>query len=110
VTDEELRAGDRIGFFSYGSGSCAEFWSGRIGGDAKISVQQAELDRLLDARRLLSVAEYVSVEVARDAAIDKSDHQVDLNMLGDWYDSYYKGKGLLIFKGVQDYYRQYAWS
>jgi 3-hydroxy-3-methylglutaryl CoA synthase len=110
ATDEALQAGDRIGFFSYGSGSCAEFWSGRVGISAKASAKPAELQQLLDARRRLSIGEYETVEVARDTAIDQGNYGIDLNMLGDWYDSYYKGKGLLIFSGMQDYYRQYAWS
>jgi hydroxymethylglutaryl-CoA synthase len=110
LADDELRAGDRISFFSYGSGCCSEFWSANLGERAKEIALQAELGRLLDARRRLSVAEYEAVETARDAAIDNGAHQVDLKMLGDWYDFYYKGKGLLIFKGMRDYFRQYAWS
>jgi hypothetical protein len=27
-----------------------------------------------------------------------------------WYDKNYKGKGLLIFKGVEGYVRKYEWS
>jgi len=110
VADEELRVSDRISFFSYGSGSCAEFWSGRIGPNAKSAVRDAGLHQLLDARRPISVNEYEAVEEARCAAIDKGDHRIDLNILGDCYDLYYKDKGLLIFNGMQDYYRQYAWS
>jgi len=110
ATDDKLHPGDRIGFFSYGSGCCAEFWSGQIGASARTAAEPAELRRLLDARRRLSVDEYEAVEVARDAAIDQCTRGIDQNILGDWYDVHYKGKGLLIFSGVQEYYRQYAWS
>jgi 3-hydroxy-3-methylglutaryl CoA synthase len=110
ATDEELREGDRVSFFSYGSGSCAEFWSGRIGPRARLAVREAALQRLLDARRAISVNEYEAVEEARSAAIDKGDHRINVDILGGWYEFYYKKKGLLIFNGMQDYYRQYAWS
>jgi hydroxymethylglutaryl-CoA synthase len=110
LAGDDLRAGDRISFFSYGSGCCSEFWSAKLGDHAAEMVQNAGLSGLLDARRQLGVAEYEAVETARDAAIDNGNYEVDLKLLGDWYDFYYKGKGLLILRGVRDYYRQYAWS
>ena len=70
----------------------------------------ARLGPLLDARRLVSVTKYEAVEKARSATIDKGEFQTDLRALGNWYDRYYKGKGMLIFNGMKDYYRQYAWS
>jgi hydroxymethylglutaryl-CoA synthase len=71
---------------------------------------EAGLHGLLDARRKVSVGEYEAIENARSAAIDKGDYWNDLDALGDWYDLYYKDKGLLTFKGMKEYYRQYAWS
>jgi 3-hydroxy-3-methylglutaryl CoA synthase len=110
ASDDDLRSGDRLGIFSYGSGSCAELWSGRLGPDAKEIVKAANLPALLDARRMVSVAEYEAVEKARAAVIDSGDYDTDLGVLADWYDLYYKDKGLLVFRGMQEYYRQYAWS
>jgi 3-hydroxy-3-methylglutaryl CoA synthase len=110
ANDRELNAGDRLGIFSYGSGSCAELWSAKVGPDAKALAQAAGLPALLDARRMVSVAEYESVEKARAAVIDSGDYATELSALAGWYDLYYKDKGLLIFKGMQEYYRQYAWS
>jgi 3-hydroxy-3-methylglutaryl CoA synthase len=108
--DGDLRPGDRLGIFSYGSGSCAELWSGRLGPDAKEVVKAANLPALLDARRMVSVAEYEAVEKARAAVIDSGDYATDPGALSDWYDQHYKDKGLLVFRGMQEYYRQYAWS
>jgi hydroxymethylglutaryl-CoA synthase len=108
--DDDLRPGDRLGIFSYGSGSCAELWSGRLGPGAKEVGKAANLPALLNARRMVSVAEYEAVEKARAAVIDSGDYATDLGVLADWYDLYYKDKGLLVFRGMQGYYRQYAWS
>jgi 3-hydroxy-3-methylglutaryl CoA synthase len=110
ATDDELATGDRVGFFSYGSGSCAELWCGRIGAEAKREVLDAGLKQLLDGRRPVSVAEYEAVEKARSEMIDCGDFATEFDALSDWYELRYRGKQLLIFKGMQDYYRQYAWS
>jgi 3-hydroxy-3-methylglutaryl CoA synthase len=108
--DAALRAGDRIGVFSYGSGSCAELWSGIVRPEARDIVRAAQLPELLDARRLVTVAEYEAVERARTAAIDLGDYTTDTTMLGDWYERAYAGKHLLVFDGMRDYYRAYRWS
>ncbi|MCC6523240.1 MAG: hydroxymethylglutaryl-CoA synthase family protein [Polyangiaceae bacterium] len=107
---EELRAGDRIGMFSYGSGSCAEFWSGLLGPAAKEVAQAAGLKALLDQRKQISVREYEDCERERVAYIDNGDYEPSTDGLGGWYDDHYRGKGYLVFRGCQEHYRQYAWS
>lgn len=59
--------GARIGLFSYGSGSCAEFFSGTVNPGAQARVRALGLEAMLDARRALSVAEYEEVMRAREA-------------------------------------------
>ena len=112
--DDALRPGDRIGIFSYGSGSCAELWSARgLAPKRGRRSQEAGLPALLDARRRVSVAEYeIRLKRARVEAIDRGDF---CDQTGDasfkaGTNRYYRDKGLLIFKGMQEYYRQYAWS
>ena len=109
-TDADLRAGDRVGIFSYGSGSCAELWSGLVCPEARETVCAAGLPALLDARRALSVAEYEAIETARAAVIDSGDYDTDLAALGGWYEHCYAKKGLLVFRGMREFYRQYGWS
>jgi hydroxymethylglutaryl-CoA synthase len=50
--------GRRIGLFSYGSGCASEFFSGVAGPDAASPELKAEIDRLLDSRERVSIAEY----------------------------------------------------
>lgn len=109
-TDPTIAAGDRIGVYAYGSGSCAELWSGRVGPEARAVVRAAGLPALLDARRQVTVAEYEAVERARGAAIDLGDHTTDRALLGDWYQRYYTAAPHLIFDGTAEHYRRYSWS
>jgi 3-hydroxy-3-methylglutaryl CoA synthase len=108
--DNDLRAGDRVGIFSYGSGSCAEFWSGILLPEARETVEAAGLPRLLDARLPISVPQYEAVEMARSGVVDCGDFTPDMHSLDGWYQQYYERKELLVFHGMRDYYRQYGWS
>ena len=55
---KELTAGDRVGLFSYGSGSVAEFFSGELvdGFEQQLAVSRHE--KLLEARIRLTIPEY----------------------------------------------------
>jgi 3-hydroxy-3-methylglutaryl CoA synthase len=108
--DAALRTGDRIGVFSYGSGSCAELWSGRLCPEAREVVRAAGLPALLEARRAVSVAEYEAVETARTNAVDDGEFTTDRHALGDWYERGYAGKRRLVFDGMHEFYRRYGWS
>ncbi len=108
--DATLRTGDRLGVFAYGSGSCAELWSGTLGPEARAIVATANLGGLLDARRRVTVAEYEAIETARREAIDLGDYTTDRAMLGTHYAESYAGKRALVFDGMGEFYRRYGWS
>ena len=59
--------GQRIGLFSYGSGSCAEFFAGTVVAGAQARVKALQLQALLDARRKLTIEEYEAIMRAREA-------------------------------------------
>ena len=107
---EDLRPGDRVSLYSYGSGCCAEFYSGLIGPAAREVVRAARLSDLLDERHTVGVEEYEAVERERTRYIDCGEYQPGLDGLEGWYDRHYRGKGYLVFCGMRDYYRRYAWS
>jgi len=109
-TDSQVAAGDRIGMFAYGSGSCAEWWSGTLGPEARKIAGAANLPGLLDARRTITVAEYEAVESARVALIDSGEYTTDRGLCGDWYDRAYARQHRLVFDGMHEYYRAYSWS
>lgn len=106
----ELRAGDPISMFSYGSGSCAEFYAARIGADAHAVAREADVGALLDARKPLTVREYEECERERFCWIDEGDYRVSTDGLEGWYDRAYRGRDRLVFEGCAEHYRQYGWS
>lgn len=106
----DAQPGERVSIFSYGSGCCAEFYCGRIGADARRAARAADLPCRLDARRRVTVDEYEAIERQRLAWADSGDYDVAGDSLGDWYDRFYRDRGLLVFRGMTDFYRQYAWS
>ena len=111
LENSHTERGERVGMFSYGSGSCAEFYSGLIGEKAYDAARAAQLAAALDARRPLSVAEYEVIEQYRVDHIDCGDYCPPRNGgLGDWYSRFYEDRKYLVFDGLRDYYRQYSWS
>jgi 3-hydroxy-3-methylglutaryl CoA synthase len=107
---QDLKPGNRIGIFSYGSGSCGEFWSGILGPGAREAVAAAGLHELCAARRPLSVEEYEALEQERFRLIDCSDYVPPTDGFDGLYQRRYAGKGLLTFKGIKEYYREYGWG
>lgn len=105
--DPDLRAGDRIGIFSYGSGACAEFYSGLVGEGVRAARETAETQALFDGRHQLSIDEYEEIERERTTHIDLSDYEPSCTV---WYDEHYAGKGLLVFRGLRAFHRQYERS
>lgn len=105
-----LRAGDRIGVYSYGSGSCAEFYSGLVGREAHAVAEAAGLGAALDQRRRISVREYEEAERERTCYIDSGDFEPSTDGCGGLYEQRYRGAGRLVFRGIKDHYRLYGWS
>ena len=110
ASSTDIETGDRISMFSYGSGSCAEFYSVRVCRDAPYLAAAANIDRQLAARRLVTVGEYEELETGRSVLVEKGNYETIDSSLDNWYESNYRRKHLLVFTGMKDYYRQYAWS
>ncbi|NVY96758.1 hydroxymethylglutaryl-CoA synthase [Lactobacillus sp. DCY120] len=59
--DSTLQAGDRLGFFSYGSGAVAELFLGSLQPEFRQALQPGLVTSFLDQRRQLSVAQYEQI-------------------------------------------------
>lgn len=106
----ELTPGDRITVFSYGSGSCSEFYSAKIGPQAQAAVKAQGIQAGLDARHPVSVQEYEAIEKARQSYIDRSDYEIDRSNFAEHYERAYAGQKRLILHGVHEWERDYRWS
>lgn len=109
-SDPEVAAGDRLGIFAYGSGSCSQFYSGLLLPGAWDVAREAGLEQLLNDRRRLTVAEYEAVERERDSGVGVQRFVPDFTALEGWYSRHYEGRGLLVLKRIEDYYREYIFS
>lgn len=105
-----LSTGDRIGIYSYGSGSCAEFYSATLGSDARAAVAEARIGDQLARRRALTIEEYEACERALLSATCARDYRPASDVVPSLYESHYEGQGKLVFRGTRDYFREYAWS
>jgi hydroxymethylglutaryl-CoA synthase len=94
ATDPRALDGERLGFFSYGSGSCAEFWTGRVVPGAQALVKALRLGERLDARARVNVPEYERVMGVREGLDEKP-----LEAAGPAFDEYL---------GVEQHRRRYA--
>lgn len=110
LLEDSAAAGDRVGIFAYGAGSCAELQSATVLADAREAAREVGLTALLDARRSIDVAEYDAIEAERDAAVMAKDYVPCYDHCDDLFQTNYKGEGLLILEGIHDYYRDYGWS
>lgn len=70
-----LKAGDRIGLFSYGSGAVAEFFSATLVAGFKQQLAQKEHQALLAKRQKLSIAQYE--EILSDKLNVDEDQELD---------------------------------
>jgi 3-hydroxy-3-methylglutaryl CoA synthase len=111
---EPLKEGERISVFSYGSGSCSEFYPVRVGPRANEIVAAAGLDALLDARRHVSVPEYEAIEQTRASYVENPTYDTDKHGPdGAWarhWSEAYEGKGLCVLDGLHEWERRYRLS
>lgn len=107
---DDLKPDDTIGVFSYGSGSCAEFYCVKYTAKSKEVAKRAGLKELIENRYKITVKDYEAMETFREQRIKEGDFEPDYNMVPGLYDAAYKGKGLLIYKGSKGYYRTYDFS
>ncbi|MBW2735116.1 MAG: hydroxymethylglutaryl-CoA synthase family protein, partial [Deltaproteobacteria bacterium] len=99
-TGEELKGGDRVSIYAYGSGSNSEMYSVVLGPEARAIVGATKLQDHLDARRSLTVEHYEAMEKERTATIDQATYTPSIEGFDGLYQSHYRGKGLLVFRGL----------
>jgi hydroxymethylglutaryl-CoA synthase len=95
-------SGKPIALFSYGSGSCAELFSGVVQPGAQDFALASGWRKLIDAQRMIDVAEYESIMNEREA--------MDTRATADAAPVSAEGPTSARFVGVKDHKRIYAAS
>ncbi len=107
---DDLNPGDRISMYSYGSGSCAEFYSLKVGPQARERLAAQRMQERLDARAKLTVERYEEVERRRATYVDNPTFDMSHEGFEEHYARAYEGQGKLVLRGVNEWERRYERS
>ncbi len=107
---ERIRGGERIGFFSYGSGAIGQFYSGLILPGAVEEVDGMKMAEALEERRKVSVQEYERIERLRDSNSGMADFEPSLDFPEGLFESHYRGRNRLFLRRITGHKRIYEWS
>lgn len=107
LATQDVTAGSRLGMFSYGSGACAELFSGTVQSGAGDAVSAMEIEPHLRKRRLVSVPEYESLVREHQAALVASDFVPDITAPAGLFHQAYEGTGNLVLESVRAHERIY---
>ena len=96
----------RIGCFSYGSGCCAEFFSGVVPAGAREAQRRFDIGRQLELRQRLSMDEYAEVlSGSEQVKFGTRNADIEADAVGRP-----KGSGeRLVLKRIAEFHRQYEW-
>lgn len=106
----DLQPGNRVSCFSYGSGACAEFFSGLVRPDARATLANQHIGERLAARRKVTLEEYETIVAGVETGFKQANFEPSWNSPVGHYEQAYQGKNLLVLDNVSDYYRTYKWS
>ena len=103
-------AGARIGLYSYGSGSCAEFYSGVVGPAARETVSRHGIAAHIAERRPLTLEEYERTVLDHEASVGRAEFRPGCDLPAGLYAQAYEGRDRLVLARVENHYRHYSWS
>lgn len=101
----------RIGLYSYGSGCSSEFYSGMITPYSKEVLSKMKIGERLKSRYKLNMEEYDKIlDINMKWLFGVQNKEVDFSEFSSIYDKFFKGKGYLVLKNVNNFHREYMWS
>jgi len=111
IDSVDLPAPKRVGLYSYGSGCCAEFFSGILAANAKVKLAGLHKGDSLKSRYELSVQEYDNLlDQALEWPFGTRDKEVNTLAYQEIYDGVMANQGLLVLRKITNYHREYEWS
>jgi 3-hydroxy-3-methylglutaryl CoA synthase len=103
----ELAPGTRVGFFSYGSGSCAEIFAGAIADAARATVGRQGIGPRLAERRAIAFDEYERLVRETEVMLTSCDYEpTDDPGSGARATD---GGARLVLRRIRNHHRQYTW-
>jgi len=106
----EFETPKRIGCFSYGSGCCAEFYSGIVTPEGQERQGRFEIERHLNERYQLSMEEYETL-LRGSGAVKFGTRNVTLDVdLIPGARASLNGKQRLFLREIKEFHREYTWG
>ena len=99
-------SGQRVSVFSYGSGSCAEFFGVQV----QTATSNRRVGQLIDQRYEIGRETYERLERERAQTAGTAEFAPSVVGLEDAYERLYAGRGRLVLDRVESYFRTYRWS
>lgn len=101
----------RIGLYSYGSGSSAEFYSGLVDRQSQVEVASKKIQAHLDDRLLITTEQLESISKLNfECRLGVKDSAVSKAPLEDVFREKFAGRGLAVLDRIENYHRQYVWT
>lgn len=109
IENGEFDTPKRIGFFSYGSGCCSEFYSGVVTKEGKEKLAKMKIEEALRNRYELDVETYDEI-IKHGGTIDfgTRDIEINFNEVPEAFKNI-QGKNKLVLARIKDYHREYEW-
>jgi len=102
---------NRLGVYSYGSGCSSEFYSGLISPYSKTLIGNMEIQKQLDRRYPLTMAEYENLlDLNMEWIFGIKDKEVNFSDFSKIYEHCFAGQNKLVLKRITNYHREYEWS
>lgn len=99
----------RLGFFSYGSGCCSEFYSGVVTKSGQEKLREMNVKKVLDDRYELSMDQYELI-LRNNSSVEfgTRNTKIDFNLVPEAFETV-KGKEILVLNEIKEYHREYIW-
>jgi polyketide biosynthesis 3-hydroxy-3-methylglutaryl-CoA synthase-like enzyme PksG len=100
----------RVGIFSYGSGSSAEFYSGMIDSQANTALRPMQIQKHLDDRLLVDTEKFDFISKLNfGCRLGVKDNNIDKGPLEEIYERKFAGMGIAVLDRIENYHRHYKW-
>ena len=106
----EASAGTRIAVCSYGSGSCAEIYGGRLADAARATLARHRIAAHLAERVPVDVEQYERLVLETDTMLVARNYEPARDFIPDHFERCYAGRRRLVLRHIENHHRGYEWT